>query len=86
MIKEIVQVNGQDVTIYRINNSIYGNPRFLVHFLTIGLKTYESNSIVKKHGFRKYTGKKFGGGYVFSSYNIENTLKELINDLNKGEC
>ena len=77
----------QDIEVYRIESDINGNPRFVVHFLAFGgwddevCKDYQSvvrlfnNSV---HG-RKYTAKWFGGGIVFSSYNIKDTLQAVFN-------
>lgn len=73
----------------RINNTANGNPRYVTHFLNIpidgeGLTIDEKYSqAVKKAnkiGGRRYHTKKYGGGIVFQSYNIEG-LKEKINNL-----
>lgn len=54
----------------RIKNDIYGNPRYLVHFLDLGLKDHESNTTTRKAGLKKYKGNCYGGGFVFQSYNL----------------
>jgi hypothetical protein len=73
----------------KIKNNINGNPRYVTHFLNIpiegeGLNVNEKYNLAckkaNKIGGRKYNTKKFGGGIVFSSYNI-NDLEKEINDL-----
>lgn len=72
----------------RINNDVYGNPRYVIHFFDV-LNTEERTSIpftklyeyavkkAKKIGGKKYSNKSYGGGIVFQSYNIENTWKKI---------
>lgn len=62
--------NGLDITVYRTTNDLYGNPRYIVHYLSLELDDY-----VSIKGLKKYRGKKFGGGYVFQSYSIEDTTQ-----------
>lgn len=69
----------------RINNDVNGNPRFVVHFYDLlnegeceGLTLLESYDLAvkkaRKVGGKMYRGKDFGGGIVFQSYNIEQTI------------
>jgi hypothetical protein len=71
----------------RINNDINGNPRFVVHFLSLlnevesqGLDILQSFDLAlkkaRKVGGTKYRGKDFGGGIVFTSYNIQETINK----------
>jgi hypothetical protein len=73
----------------RINNDVNGNPRYVCHFFNI-LSDKESNSdlsingkyelALKKAkilGGKKFHNKQYGGGIVFSSYNI-NELESSI--------
>jgi hypothetical protein len=71
----------------RINNDINGNPRFVVHFLSLlnegerqGLDVLQSFDLAvkkaRKVGGTKYRGKDFGGGIVFQSYNILETINK----------
>lgn len=76
----------------RTRNDIYGNPRYIVHFLNL-LTDKESNdyslSIMEKKmiavnrsrsiGGKVYKGKDYGGGIVFQSYNLDKTLEEIVN-------
>ena len=80
MNKMIIKINNEEYTIYRTTNDFYGNPRYVIHFLTLGLDVYISLSGIIK----KYRGKNFGGGYVFQSYEPKETLKYILKKLEKG--
>ena len=71
---EMVNVQGQEIETFRIDNDTNGNPRYVVHFIDLGIKLKDYDKINKLYGFKKYTAKWFGGGIVFQSYNIEDTL------------
>lgn len=72
-----IQLNdGQAVTIYAIKRDTNGNPRAVVHFTELGLELEDFGN-VKGLG-RKYTGKDFGGGYVFQSYDAATTLHYML--------
>ena len=69
----------------RVNNDVYGNPRYVTHFLSLlneeeqTLSNY--NLAVKranKLGGKKYRGSDFGGGIVFQSYNLDCLRKRII--------
>ena len=71
----------------RINNDVNGNPRYVVHFLSLlndgesqGLGVLESFDLAlkkaRKVGGKVYKGKDFGGGIVFQSYNITETINK----------
>lgn len=80
----------------RIKNDIYGNPRYVVHFMSLlsdkdwdslpqGLSQISDGYALaikkaKKIGGSKYRGKDFGGGIVFQSYNTID-LAERIQEL-----
>lgn len=68
-----VKVNGEDITVDKIVNDRNGNPRYVVHFLSIGAKDYDDIP-----GLKKYRAKWYGGGYVFSSYHVEEYLQFLM--------
>ena len=69
----------------RVNNDVYGNPRYVTHFFSF-LKEDEQtlsnyNLAVKranKLGGKKYRGSDFGGGIVFQSYNLDELRKRII--------
>ena len=74
-------ING-DITVWSIDNDSNGNPRFVVHYLSLGLDDYIS---ISKFGLDKYRAKWFGGGYVFSYYgDLTNFLNTAINKIKKG--
>ena len=68
----------------RVNNDVYGNPRYVTHFFSL-LKEDEQtlsnyNLAVKranKLGGKKYRGSDFGGGIVFQSYNLDGLRKHI---------
>ena len=69
----------------RVNNDVYGHPRYVTHFLSLlneeeqTLSNY--NLAVKranKLGGKKYRGSDFGGGIVFQSYNTDGLRKRII--------
>ena len=72
----------------RVNNDVYGNPRYVTHFFSL-LKEDEQtisnyNLAVKranKLGGKKYRGSDFGGGIVFQSYNLDDLRKNIIDML-----
>lgn len=76
----VVKVQGDSITVHRINNDTNGNPRYVVHFLALGLNDYDSVPFA-----RKYRAEWFGGGYVFSSYNLEQDLNWMVNQAKAWE-
>ena len=69
-----------------IDNNSYGNPRFVIHFLNIPLDEMEFhlkyNSALykcKALGGKKYHNKSYGGGIVFSTYNLDDLITKLNN-------
>lgn len=73
--------NGLEIAVYRTTNDMYGNPRYIVHYLSLGLNDY-----VSIKGLSKYRGKRFGGGYVFQSYCVEDTVQyyyDMVQELKK---
>lgn len=73
----------------RVKNDTNGNPRYVCHFLI--LNTQEELEAVgglmskyqlackraNKIGGKKYTGKSYGGGIVFQSYNLDEEVREI---------
>lgn len=72
----------------RLDNDMYGNPRYVVHYLACMPEAYSKSNnsyaltckLMNKIGGRKYNYKCFGGGIVFTSYNLT-VLEQLINEL-----
>ena len=71
---EMHTVQGKEIEVFRIPNDNNGNPRYVVHFLDLNIKLSDYDNINKLYGFKKYRAQWFGGGVVFQSYNIEDTL------------
>ena len=84
-----------NVSFYRTNNDVNGNPRYIVHFLDFmtdgeayrmdiesGYKLAKSRA--NGIGFRVYRGKDFGGGFVGQSYSLYDTAKH-INEAKGGK-
>lgn len=74
----IIEINGKDIEVARINNCVNGNPRYVIHFLDIANNYIDAINIARQIGGKKYRAKWFGGGIVFSSYNIKEDLKRII--------
>lgn len=69
--------NGIEVEAYRIKLDSNGNPRYLVHFLSLDIKLADYGRIT---GLKKYNAKWFGGGYVLEScYNLQEDLQRTYN-------
>lgn len=83
--EETVTVNGNEITVFRIENDNNGNPRYVVHFSDLGISLWDYDDINKLYGFKKYTAKWFGGGVVFQSYNIEETIKWALETVKEIE-
>ena len=72
-------VQGKEIEVFRIPNDANGNPRYVVDFRDLGVGLWDYDNINKLYGFKKYRAKWFGGGVVFQSYNIEDTLHYALN-------
>ena len=64
--------------LYRVKNDVYGNPRYVIHWLAFGKDYDTAKKVANSIGFRVYRGKDFGGGFVCQSYNVENTAERII--------
>ena len=72
-------IDGQDITAFKIYNDYNGNPRYVVHFMDLNIKLKDYKNINRLYGFNKYRAKWFGGGVVFQSFDIEETLQYALN-------
>lgn len=63
---------------FRVKNDVYGNPRYVIHWLAFGTDYDQAKKVANSLGFRVYRGKDFGGGFVAQSYSIENTADQII--------
>jgi len=73
MTKEIY--NG--ITFYRATNDINGNPRYIIHYLDLAGDYEQASFIAKKLNGKKYRGKNFGGGFIFTTYTPEILSKNI---------
>lgn len=64
--------------IKNVKRDMYGNSRYVVHFLAFSDTFKEAHKMAKKIGGSKYRGKDFGGGLVFQAHS-EKDLENLIN-------
>ena len=62
---------------FRCDNDVNGNPRYIVHYLDLGIDC-ETSNLTRKAGITPFRGKWFGGGFVFSSYSLERDLKRIV--------
>lgn len=83
--EKTITVNGEELTVYRIDNDYNGNPRYVIHFLSLGLKDYESTKLTRKAGLKIYRAKWFGGGFVIQSYSIERDVERAIEIIKGGK-
>ena len=77
-IPETVTIEGNVIKYWRIKNDSNGNPRYVVHFLSIAPTYDEAIEKARKIGGKKYKAKWFGGGLVFKSYNLSHELSLII--------
>ena len=84
------------VTVYPTTSDYYGNPRFVVHYLSfpnldpdpeymasgideiVSVQNQYIDNVRHAVGGKRYRGKDFGGGVVFSSYNVEDTIRHAL--------
>lgn len=79
-------VQNKEIEAFRIPNDTNGNPRYVVNFRDLGVGLWDYDNINKLYGFCKYRAKWFGGGVVFQSYNIEDTLEWALNTVKENEA
>lgn len=79
-------VQGKEIEVFRIPNDVNGNPRYVTHFMDLDIKLTDYDNINKLYGFNKYRAKWFGGGVVFQSYNIEDTLNFALDKVKEIEA
>lgn len=78
----------------QINNDIYGNPRYVIHFLDLAEPSIDYKDISKEYNYilklnkklglggKKFHNKQYGGGLVFQSYSLISLCKFLNTKLN----
>lgn len=75
---EMHTIQNEEIEVFRIKSDSNGNPRYVVHFLDLNIKLLDYDNINKLYGFKKYRAQWFGGGVVFQSYNIADTLEYAL--------
>lgn len=61
----------------RVTNDINGNPRYVINYLLIDNDYEIAIKLAKRIGGRKYRAKDYGGGIVFTSYNIYDLIDSI---------
>lgn len=70
--EQVIKVDGEEIRYHRIDNDMNGNPRYVVHFLSLGIEPADYGYIP---GIKKYRAKWFGGGVVIQSYSLADDLR-----------
>lgn len=61
----------------KVDNDVNGNPRYVLHFLTLSSDYSEAVSLAKKFGGKQYKAKWYGGGIVFTTYSLEDLIDRI---------
>lgn len=61
----------------RVNNDVYGNPRYVLHYLNIADNYLTACNVASTIGGKKFNNSQFGGGVVFQSYNLKDTIDNI---------
>ena len=71
----------------RVNSDVYGNPRCVIHYLSCCPERYKTWPIdasykatcklMNRIGGRKFHNKQYGGGIVFQSYSLSETISHI---------
>ena len=76
--KNTITIDGNKIEYWKIDYDCNGNPRYVIHFLVLDTDYEKAVRKIKSIGGRKYTAKWYGGGLVFSSYNLEADLRHAM--------
>ena len=77
-----IKMTVEGVEFYKINTDKNGNPRYVFHWMSLADTYADALALAKHLGAQVYRGKWYGGGLVFTSYNI-NADARNIRCLNK---
>lgn len=72
-----VKMNVDGIEFYRINNDISGNPRYVFHWMSLADTYADARALAKTLGAQVYRGKWYGGGLVFTSYNLKTDARNI---------
>lgn len=67
-------VGNELIPYHLIDADANGNPRYVVHFTSLGIELADYGHIP---GLKKYRAKWFGGGIVFQSYSLVDSIEEM---------
>lgn len=59
------KVGDRDIRVYRLGYDKNGNTRYCVSWISLGLSSYASTAKTRAADLRKYSSKRFGGGFTF---------------------
>jgi hypothetical protein len=59
----------------RMENDVNGNPRY---YVPVYMFAHNDGTFYRPKYCRKYTGKRYGAGWVFQSYALENDIRESM--------
>lgn len=87
---EYYTIHGKKIEVCRASKlDSNGNPRYIIHFRAFAIpedvdvfKKYDYVcKIAKPRGFRRYSNKQYGGGLIFTSYNVQEDLEIMLKGL-----
>jgi len=58
----------------RLTNCVNGNPRYYISAMMFR----RDGDFYRPEYCRKYTGKRYGAGWVFTSYNLETCIRQAV--------
>jgi hypothetical protein len=73
---DIEQAFGQEF--YSVDSDVNGHPRYVTHYLAFGDDYATAKKVANSLGFSVYRARWFGGGFVGTSFNLENTVEQII--------
>ena len=72
-----VKMNVDGIEFYKINHDINGNPRYVFHWMNLADTYADARALAKHLGAQVYRAKWYGGGFVFTSYNIDADARNI---------
>ena len=75
---ETIKINNTMVEYFQIDNCVYGNPRYVVHYADIDDNYNAALQKAREIGGKKYRAKWYGGGIVITTYSLERDLLKII--------
>ena len=80
-IPNIYENGYESVEVWRVENDVNGNSRYVFHWLSFAREGEWYDDVVKRlqkrFGVRKYRAKWFGGGIVMSGGNLTHDLTQM---------